>query len=138
LLAIIVNTLSPSGIPVIGSSPYVKHKVEEITVDTAWTLFQKKGTVFVDSRDRDEFKEGHIQGAVSFPTAEFDRRSQLFMDLVSTDTLIVTYCNGKGCDSSMELAELLLESGYAYVKVFFGGWQQWKDAGYPVQKDTQD
>ena len=134
LVAVIANMVSPSGIPLIGTSHRLNQGVEEVSLERALVQFRGKQAVFVDSRDREEFKEGHIPGAISLPSMEFDQHGPLFMELVSLDTIIVTYCSGKGCDSSMELAELLLDSGYRKVKVFYGGWQQWKDAGYPIEK----
>jgi rhodanese-related sulfurtransferase len=133
LVAVITNTISPHGIPFVDSSSFSNKKVADIDLKEAWVLFREKGIIFVDARDTEEFKEGHIKGAISLPVGKFDHQGPLFKDLVPVDTFIVTYCNGKGCESSLELAELLLDSGYKDVKVFYGGWEQWRDAGYPVE-----
>jgi rhodanese-related sulfurtransferase len=134
LVALFVNGVSPKGLPLWGSASSVHwSKVEQIGLDTAKELFEKKAAVFVDSRDKEEFAKGHIKGAFSLPTAQFDHHAPLFMDLVPLTTPVVTYCSGQGCDSSTELAELLIGSGYKNVKVFYGGWQHWREAGYPVE-----
>ncbi len=136
LIALIVNWLSPRGLPLARYHILqpASARIKEIGLEKAKELFEQRTAVFVDSRDREEFVKGHIKGAFSLPTAEFDHHVPLFMELVTLTTPIVTYCSGQGCDSSTELAELLLGSGYTDVKVFYGGWQQWKDAGYPTEK----
>jgi rhodanese-related sulfurtransferase len=71
------------------------------------------------------------------PPDDFDEAVSSWTDLIPLETLLITYCAGAGCDSSWDVAELLEEEGYSRVKVFFGGWQEWKGAGYPVEKDEQ-
>lgn len=134
LIALLVNGVSSKGLPLWGPlSTLHWSNVEQIGLETAKELFEKKAAVFVDSRDKEEFARGHIKGAFSLPTAQFDHHAPLFMDLVPRTTPVVTYCSGQGCDTSTELAELLIGSGYKNVKVFYGGWQHWREAGYPVE-----
>jgi rhodanese-related sulfurtransferase len=130
----IANTISPHGIPFVDSSSFSNKKVARIDLEKAWVLFRQKGVIFVDARDTEEFKQGHIKGALSLPIGNFDHQGPLFKDLVPSDTSIITYCDGIGCESSLELAEVLLDSGYKDVKVFYGGWREWKDTGHPVEK----
>ena len=56
---------------------------------------------------------------------------------IPTDTLLITYCSGAECESSTDVAALLAEEGYSQVKVLFGGWENWKRAGYPVERVGQ-
>jgi len=51
----------------------------------------------------------------------------------SEEFAIIVYCGGEECDASTKLAEQLRQSGYANVRVFFGGWNEWVRAGYPVE-----
>jgi 3-mercaptopyruvate sulfurtransferase SseA len=46
---------------------------------------------------------------------------------------IITYCDGEDCNASIDLAADLKMMGFANVNFFFGGWQEWRDAGYPIE-----
>jgi 3-mercaptopyruvate sulfurtransferase SseA len=35
------------------------------------------------------------------------------------------------------LANLLFEQGYKQVYVFFGGWNEWLNASYPIEKSAE-
>lgn len=83
----------------------------------------------------DEYKNGHIPGALNFYADEFDKYApQVMPKLLDKNQEIITYCHGTSCDLSIELAQNLMDAGYTNVKVFFGGWPQWKKAGYPTKR----
>ena len=50
------------------------------------------------------------------------------------DKAIVIYCSGGDCLSSLGLAKLLVDLGIKEVRVFLGGWSEWKQAGLPEDK----
>jgi rhodanese-related sulfurtransferase len=50
------------------------------------------------------------------------------------DTEIVTYCGGPKCPQSAQAAEKLTTLGYTNVKAYEGGLQEWKEAGYSIEK----
>lgn len=133
-LGLLVNAVSPRGIPLIGPIP-ASHKVgiEEIAPEEAWALFQEKKGTFVDARSADDFRAGHIPGALLFPLHAFEETLSLWRNLISADTLLIIYCSGEGCEASRDVAALLKEVGYSRVKVLLGGWEQWKRAGYSVE-----
>ena len=84
-LALLVNGLSPHGIPLIGQW---NAEVGVVTADTdtaalwmdfelsspqaAKQVFDAGEALFVDVRSRDMFAAGHIPGAVSLPLGDFD------------------------------------------------------------------
>ncbi len=133
LFGILLNALSPRGIPLLGPLP---SRAEEIGLEEAHALYLRKGTIFVDARPAKEFAEGHIPGAMLFPGEDFEETVSSWKQFIPADTLLVTYCSGEGCASSRNAAELLLDAGYSRVKVFFGGWKEWKKAGYPVERGS--
>ncbi|MFQ6676240.1 MAG: rhodanese-like domain-containing protein [Fidelibacterota bacterium] len=97
-----------------------------IDLALARELFDR-GVTFVDARDDEEYRAGHIRGALNLPTVEL-------VALLSPDDPVVAYCSGEGCASSLELAEtLMLDWGFSRVFVFEGGWPQWESAGYPAE-----
>ncbi|MEE9166873.1 MAG: rhodanese-like domain-containing protein [Candidatus Neomarinimicrobiota bacterium] len=97
-----------------------------IDLDLAKQLFDM-GVVFIDARDEEEFREGHVRGAENLSIIQI--ASQFF----PIDPL-VTYCDGRGCDLSLELSEnLMLDWEFTKVFVFEGGWPDWEAAGYPTE-----
>ena len=46
----------------------------------------------------------------------------------------VVYCEGGDCRSSLSLAKRLHEAGFRDVRVFTGGWDEWRAAGLPEEK----
>jgi rhodanese-related sulfurtransferase len=100
--------------------------------------FDRKSAVFLDARSPDEYKEGHIPGALDFFADDFEKMApQVLPQLPDKSREIVAYCHGTSCDLSIHLAQKLAEQGYTNVKVFFGGWPEWKKAGYPINTGAQ-
>jgi rhodanese-related sulfurtransferase len=107
--------------------------LEMITLATARELFDSKTALFVDARHEFDYGDGHIQGAVNVELKSFDSHRARLTGTPKSKLLVV-YCDGAECNSSIELALKLMDSGFMNVKVFFGGWQEWKSAGLPSEK----
>ena len=105
-----------------------------ITLEDAKRLQDLNDAVFVDARHEFDYKLGHIAGAINLPLSEFTPQHPQFLAL-SKSKHIVVYCDGAGCNSSIELAAKLYEHGFAEVKIFFGGWQEWNSAHLPVERN---
>ena len=97
-------------------------------------LNDRKEAVIVDARDSETFAAGHITGARSLPLGEFDARLPRFISDVPPTAMIIVYCNGYGCHDSSELGARLLRAGYRSVFVFEGGYPEWRDANYPMER----
>ena len=104
-----------------------------ISRDEAWALFQTGIAVFVDARHDFDFKLGHIRGAINIPLKEYDERKSALSG-ASMDRVIVAYCDGAECNSSIELSVKLMRDGHRNVRIFFGGWSEWKAANLPAEK----
>lgn len=107
-------------------------KPKAITIDFAYQLYNQK-VKFIDARPAEEFAEGHIKGAINIPFYGSENY-QHELDKISKDQILVTYCSGDDCELSILLGDELFEKGYKKVYVFFGGWNQWNEKGYPVDK----
>ena len=146
-LALLVNSLSPRGIPLMGQWDT---RQGVVTADSAaaalWMDFEIPDpaaakqildageALFVDVRSREMFAEGHLPGAVSLPLGEFDARMEAFSREVPLDRPIVTYCSGRLCQDSHTAAQLLMERGFQNVVVFIDGFPGWMENGYPVDR----
>jgi rhodanese-related sulfurtransferase len=94
--------------------------------------FEAGNGIIIDSRSEFDYELGHIRGSVNLPLKEFEARKSM-LNSWPKDTLLITYCDGQECNSSMELAEKLAESGFTNVKFFFGGWTEWHQRQSPEE-----
>ena len=84
------------------------------------------GRVVIDVRERDEFEEGHVPGAVHLSKGFIETRIE---DLVpDRETPITLYC-AAGVRSLLA-ARAIRELGYTDVESLGGGFGAWKQAGY--------
>jgi rhodanese-related sulfurtransferase len=102
-----------------------------INLEQAYKLYQMD-VLFIDARENDDYIAGHIKNSLSLPYTEFDKFKTMLSKIPKSQT-IISYCGGADCDLSKGLAKHLFELGYHNIYVFFGGWEQWKNAGYPVE-----
>ena len=146
ILAFVVNTFSPRGIALVGqwdtakgvitADPYPgeERKPEEIdSVIRAKEIFDKDHVLFVDARSQDDYEQGHIAGAVSLPLGQFDEKIESFLNVHSLDQPMITYCSGRTCEDSHNLARLLLEAGFTDIRVFIDGFPGWEAEGHPIE-----
>lgn len=96
-----------------------------ISYDDAARLFKEGNALFVDARHEFDYKQGHIQGAINVPLKDFALEKSPLAN-TPKNALIVTYCDGAECNSSVELAQKLSAAGFTHVKMFFGGWNEWQ------------
>ena len=106
-----------------------------ISIGDAQKLFADKKAVFIDARSAEEFKAGHILGALSLPWNDFNKLFNSAAPEIPQDKPIIAYCDGESCGLSKELALALKDLGYADVRVLINGWSVWVQQGLPVEKN---
>lgn len=100
----------------------------EITFQQMKKLLAKPNVIIIDARSNEEFKEGHINGAINIFAYEedldkyFQNLTQVPMD---SRKIIVVYCEGGTCDASYKVATDLIRLGHKNVFVYTGGWEEW-------------
>lgn len=94
----------------------------------------RAGARFLDARDAAEFAAGRIPGAHNLPFYDLETHRQAALEGLSPDSPIVVYCEGVGCELSLFLGRELQQMGYTDVKIFYGGFPEWKTAGLPVEQ----
>lgn len=108
--------------------------LEMISLEKAKELYKSQGALFVDSRHDFEYKMGHIHGAMNIALKEIDIY-HILLESIPKEKMLVVYCDGVECNSSIELALKLTELKFSNVKVFFGGWQEWKVNNLPIDSE---
>jgi|WetSurMetagenome_2_1015567.scaffolds.fasta_scaffold458516_2 rhodanese-related sulfurtransferase len=104
-----------------------------LTYDEAHAIYEGGTALFVDARHAYDYQKGHIRSAINLPLAGLDSSAAPLKD-VARDRLIVTYCDGVECNSSVELAKKLYDAGFLHVKIFFGGWNEWTKNNQPTEQ----
>jgi rhodanese-related sulfurtransferase len=105
--------------------------LEMISLEKAKELYESQGALFIDSRHDFEYKIGHIHGSINIALKEIDTHC-IQLEGIPKEKMLVVYCDGVECNSSIELALKLMELKFTNVKVFFGGWQEWKKYNFPI------
>lgn len=105
----------------------VKTEIDEIDSQTAAPLLTD-GPVFLDVRERDEWDEGHIPGAIHVPRGNLESRIENAVP--DRGRRIVVYC-ASGARSAFA-TKTLEELGYVDVVNLAGGYIEWKRNGFPT------
>lgn len=107
-----------------------KKNITETSPADAAAKLNSGEAVIVDVRDKDEWDEGHIPGALhmSRGTIELDIEEKV----PETNAMIICHCGGGG--RSALAAESLQKMGYKNVRSMAGGFKAWKAAGMPTTK----
>jgi rhodanese-related sulfurtransferase len=98
------------------------------------TLLERVGTGMVavlDVRPPEEYRAGHLPGALSIPLPELRRR----LAELPRDREIVAYCRGPYCVLSVEAVEILRAEGFRAVRMEEGV-QEWQQRGLSIETDS--
>jgi rhodanese-related sulfurtransferase len=137
LVALVIGLLYSAfeGKGLFGASAHTEGTVPTSTFlsyDEARSLFESNSALFVDARHAYDYQQGHIRNAINVPLTDFESGGSALAS-VARDRLVVTYCDGVECNSSVELAKKMYEAGFLHVKIFFGGWNEWVKNGQPTE-----
>ena len=111
-----------------------RQSVPEWNVDDVRSrLSNGKGYTLVDVREKEEYREGHLEGALSLPRGFLEIRVE--EAIAEKNTPIIAYCAGG--TRSLLAAKQLREMGYTDVVSMTGGYTAWKNGGHPFVQDRQ-
>ena len=111
-----------------------KARIQEVPVAAAEAAIAQ-ADVLIDVREPDEYRQGHLPGAINMPRGllEFQLSSQPALE--PRDLRVVLYCKTSGRAALAACA--LHDMGYLNVQSITGGFDAWAAAGKPVaQPDT--
>ncbi len=106
--------------------------LREIARDELWEKIRSdESLVVVDALSPLSYAGAHLPGAINIPSHTPD--TTIERRIPDRDTSVVVYCANPSCESSVEVAERLIELGYRNVRHFAGGKEDWRDAGLPLE-----
>jgi molybdopterin/thiamine biosynthesis adenylyltransferase/rhodanese-related sulfurtransferase len=109
----------------------VKGEIDEVDASQALDSLRdsEPGCVIVDVREREEWDEGHLPGAVHVPRGHLESRIESAAPDKSRPVLV--YCASG--NRSAFAAKTLEELGYDHVVSLAGGFTDWKRNGNPFE-----
>jgi rhodanese-related sulfurtransferase len=87
--------------------------------------------VLVDALSPISYARSHLPGAINLPPKSVDGRAQRRIPDRSTE--VIVYCSDANCDSSVIVANELIELGYENVRHYADGKTDWVAAGLPLE-----
>ena len=101
--------------------------MEPVDRDGLLELVRKEAVTVLDVRPVEEYKAGHIAGAISLPLKELERH----LSDLPRDQEIVAYCRGPYCVLSIQAVEMLRAKGFKAVRIE-EGIQDFRAMGFPI------
>ena len=115
----------------------MKHYEDKLAFETdSWdlkvALEAGENVIVIDARSAEAFAREHIPGAINIPHRMMDAGTTKGLDRTA---LVVTYCDGIGCNASTKGALNMARLGFR-VKELIGGLDWWKRDGHPTEART--
>lgn len=110
-----------------------KAEIQEISIaDTENAI--RLADLLIDVREADEYRSGHIPGAINIPRGllEFKLTNDPALEERSLNTLL--YCKTSG--RSALSAKAMKEMGYFNIQSIAGGFDAWEAAGKSIVKPS--
>jgi rhodanese-related sulfurtransferase len=103
-----------------------------VSRETLWQKIERgEELALVDALSPTSYAASHLPGAINMPPEWVDERAP--RRIPGRNTEIVVYCASSTCESSVEVAERLIELGYRNVGHYAEGKRDWVEAGLPLE-----
>lgn len=131
------NMLSSKSLPLI-YEPRSHIEVSGVRIPlvnehVAHDYFGDASTSFVDTRQADDYSEGHVKGSVFLTPDNVVESFPDVQPLLPQENRIVLYCYGPECDMAERVAKFMIDLGYQNLVIMVSGFRPWEAAGYPVE-----
>jgi ArsR family transcriptional regulator len=104
-----------------------RDELEPVSRDELVDRLRSGTATVLDVRPEDEFRQGHLPGALNIPLTQLERR----LAELPVNQEIVAYCRGPWCVLSFEAVAALRQQGYR-ARRLEDGFPEWKVAGLPI------
>jgi rhodanese-related sulfurtransferase len=148
-LGLVVNAARSSPLPLVRPAVFSKpgrvsansslahqsHVIAMIGLDEMQTLVGAAGVLVLDARPSLFHSFKRIPGALNLSKEQFARDFagiEARLRALEARRLVV-YCSGADCEDSRYVASELAARGFPNIVLFEGGFEQWEEAGLPVE-----
>ena len=109
--------------------------VPEVSAQQVNELLKNNGKspVVIDVRESDEWRQGHLEGALPLPRGFLEIKVESAVP--DKNTPVIAYCAGGV--RSLLAAKIMKEMGYQNVSSMAGGYAAWKNGGFKWVQDFQ-
>jgi rhodanese-related sulfurtransferase len=109
-----------------------RQKLKFISIEKLLEMMENKEHFkLIEVLGREDYKEGHLPGAINIPVNEIEKVAP---SLLKKNETIVVYCRSYSCHASTESARKLLSMGYKKVYDYKGGKKVWLLAGLELER----
>jgi rhodanese-related sulfurtransferase len=106
--------------------------MEPVDREELLALVRQGAVTVLDVRPAEEFKAGHLDGALSIPLKDL----QLRLSDLPRDQEIAAYCRGPYCVLSVEAVEMLRAEGFQAIRIE-EGIQDFRAMGFSIAVDKE-
>jgi sulfur-carrier protein adenylyltransferase/sulfurtransferase len=112
-----------------------RKEIPEVSAQQVNELLKNNGKspVLLDVRESDEWRQGHLEGALPLPRGFLEIKVESAVP--NKDAPIIAYCAGGV--RSLLAAKVMKEMGYQNVSSMAGGYAAWKNGGFKWVQDFQ-
>ena len=107
----------------------VKEEIDEVDARHARELIDSDSPAIVDVREREEWDEGHLPGAILVPRGNLESRIEQAVPDRSKPILLYCAVGNRSAFAAQTLKEL----GYEHPVSLAGGYTDWKRNGFPTE-----
>ncbi|EDY81959.1 rhodanese-like domain protein [Verrucomicrobiia bacterium DG1235] len=120
VLSVVAFVLRPEALPWSATE-------HEVDLEAARLL---DGALWVDARVEEDFKRGHLNGAISVNEENWEMGFMALLEVWTPGSPIVVYCSSQSCLRSHHVAERLREElGVEEAFALDGGWEAMVEVG---------
>jgi rhodanese-related sulfurtransferase len=105
-------------------------KFEMISPILVVAKMNNEDPVILDVREANEFKTGHIEGAINTPLSNFDKELEKLSKFKNKALIVVCQTGTRSTTACKKLTSL----GFEKVFSMIGGMQAWEESKYPITK----
>jgi rhodanese-related sulfurtransferase len=104
-----------------------RESMEPVDKEALLDRVRRAEVIVLDVRPQEEYRAGHIPGAISIPLKELEAQ----LSMLPRDREIVAYCRGPYCVLAVEAVKLMRSQGLRAVRLE-DGVPEWRAGGLPV------
>jgi rhodanese-related sulfurtransferase len=105
-----------------------KKSLEPVRIEELLSRIKSSNIILLDVRPEQEFKSGHIPGAINIPIEQLAKR----ITELKISRQYIAYCRGPFCVFADDAVQLLMQKGFK-AKRLEEGFPDWKVLGLPVE-----